>query len=61
MGEENRMQSILQQIEGELKKNELDGHKSKIKDMLKRKRDAEKVVTGIDTEIQKYLEDNGLS
>ena len=60
MGEENKAQSILQQIEGELKKSELEGHKSKIKDMLKRKREAEKVVSGIDREIEKYLEENGL-
>lgn len=60
MGEENKAQSILQQIEGELKKSEIEGHKAKIKDMLKRKREAEKVVTGIDREIEKYLEENGL-
>lgn len=64
MAEETRTQasqSILTQIEGELKKSELEGHKAKIKEMLKRRRDAQKVVDGIDTEIQKYLEDNGLS
>lgn len=62
MGDENtnKAQSILQQIEGELKKSELEGHKAKIKDMLKRKREAERVVAGIDREIEKYLEENGL-
>lgn len=62
MGDENtnKAQSILQQIEGELKKSELESHKSKIKDMLKRKREAERVVAGIDREIEKYLEENGL-
>jgi hypothetical protein len=61
MGEENNPKSILAQIEGELKKSELDGHKSKLKDMLKRKNEAAKVVQGIDREIEKYLEENGLS
>jgi len=57
----NQPKGILAQIEGELKKSELDGHKGKLKEMLKRKRDAEKVVAGIDREIEKYLEENGLS
>lgn len=63
MGEENtnKQQSILQQIEGELRKSELEGHKGKLKELLKKKREAEKVVAGIDREIEKYLEDNGLS
>lgn len=60
MGEENKNQSILQQIEGELRKSELEGHKAKIKELLKKKREAEKVVAGVDREIEKYLEENGL-
>jgi DNA repair ATPase RecN len=62
MGEENNNnKNILAQIESEHKKSELDGHKSKLKDMLKRKNEAAKVVQGIDREIEKYLEENGLS
>lgn len=63
MGDENtaKQQSILQQIEGEIRKGEMEGHKAKLKELIKRKREAEKVVAGVDREIEKYLEDNGLS
>jgi hypothetical protein len=60
MSEDNKTASLLAQLEGEIKKSEMEGHKSKIKEMLKRKREAEKVVAGIDREIEKYLEENGL-
>ena len=62
MGDDNtnKQQSLIAQLEGEIDKSERDGHKAKLKDMIKRKRDAEKVVAGIDREILKYLEDNGI-
>ena len=49
--------SIIAQIEADLLKADKDSLKSKLKDLVKKRKDAEKVVTSINLEITKMISD----
>ena len=54
--------NLLGQVEAELDKSAREALKNKLKELVKKRKDAEKVVAGINLEIQKLIEDyeNGL-
>jgi hypothetical protein len=54
----NAPRSLLQQVEADLKKAATESVKGKLKDLLKKKMEAEKAVRLIDLEISKVLEDH---
>jgi hypothetical protein len=54
----NGPRSLLQQVEADLKKAATESVKGKLKDLLKKKMEAEKAVRLIDLEISKVLEDH---
>lgn len=54
---ETNDKSLLSQVEAELEKAGRESLKAKVKDLVKKRKDAEKVVAGINLEIQKAIED----
>jgi len=54
----NGLKTLIQQVEAELKKAATESVKGKLKDLLKKKMEAEKAVRLIDLEISKVLEDH---
>lgn len=49
--------SLLAQVEAELEKSGREALKAKVKDLVKKRNEAQKVVAGINLEIQKAIED----
>lgn len=58
----NTNDSLISQVEGELKKSDRESAKAKLKDILKKKREAEKTIRSLDLEAAKIVDDfnNGL-
>jgi ElaB/YqjD/DUF883 family membrane-anchored ribosome-binding protein len=51
------VESLLSQVEGELKKGERESVKAKLKDILKKRRESEKTIRLLDLEAKKLVED----
>lgn len=51
------VENLLSQVEGELKKGERESVKGKLKEILKKRREAEKTIRLLDLEASKLVED----
>ena len=55
---QDKSKSLIDQVKGELKKSELDGVKSKLKEIYKKRGELEKAIRLLDLEASKLIEDH---
>lgn len=53
----DREESLLSQVQSDLKKSEREAVKAKLKDILKKRNEAEKTIRVLDLEAKKLVED----